>query len=88
YNDIRISYKDIGFSSKDILKRQGETDNVQFHLISPLAFTRYILIHRHFRNQVKPMNGNNLIVADDTLVIKKKASYAVFRYRMSQNCTV
>ncbi|WP_303643582.1 hypothetical protein, partial [Bacteroides caecimuris] len=63
YNDIRISYKDIGFSSKDILKSQGETDNVLFHLISPLAFTRYSLIHRHFKNQVKAMNGNNLIVA-------------------------
>ncbi len=84
-----MSYNDIVFSSKDILKRQGETDNVLFHLILPLAFTRYSLIHRHFRNQVKAMNGNNLIVAlDDTLVIKKEVSYAVFRYRMSQNCTV
>ena len=63
YKHIRISYNDIGFSSKDILKKQGETDNVLFHLISPLAFTRYSLIHRHFRNQVKAMNGNNLIVA-------------------------
>ncbi|WP_279120202.1 hypothetical protein [Bacteroides acidifaciens] len=45
------------------MKKQGETDNVLFHLISPLAFTRYSLIHRHFKNQVKAMNGNNLIVA-------------------------
>ncbi|WP_302028313.1 hypothetical protein [Bacteroides caecimuris] len=45
------------------MKRQGETDNVLFHLISPLAFTCYSLVHRHFKNQVKAMNGNNLIVA-------------------------
>ncbi|WP_302029655.1 hypothetical protein [Bacteroides caecimuris] len=45
------------------MKRQGETDNVPFHLILPRAFTRYNLIHRHFKNQVKAMNGNNLIMA-------------------------
>ena len=35
------------------LKKQGETDNVLFHLILPLAFTRYLLIHRCFRDKVK-----------------------------------
>ncbi|WP_336534544.1 hypothetical protein, partial [Bacteroides acidifaciens] len=59
----------------DILKKQGETDNVLFHLISPLAFTRYLLIHRHFKNQVKPMNGNNLIVA--LIFVKSVVSYSI-----------
>ena len=47
------------------LKKQGETDNV------PLAFTRYLFIHRHFENQVKSMNSNGLIVAFMILYLKK-----------------
>nr|DAJ99959.1 MAG TPA: hypothetical protein [Caudoviricetes sp.] len=50
YKYIRISYNDIGFSSRDVLQRQGETDNVLFHLHFPLAFTRYCFIHRYFEN--------------------------------------
>lgn len=53
------------------LKKQGETDNVQFYLNLPLAFTRYLFIHRHFENQVKSMNSNGLIVAFMILYLKK-----------------
>lgn len=53
------------------LKKQGETDNVLFYRNLPLAFTRYLLIHRHFENQVKSMNGNGLIVAFMILYLKK-----------------
>ena len=56
------------------LKKQGETDNVQFCLNLPLAFTRYLLIHRHFDNQVKSMNGNDLIVAFIILYSLRKRS--------------
>ena len=44
YNDIRISYNDICFSSRGILskrlrvavlKSQGETGDARFHLLSP-----------------------------------------------------
>ena len=53
------------------LKKQGETDNVQFYLNLPLAFTRYLFIHRHFENQGKSMNSNGLIVAFMILYLKK-----------------
>ena len=53
------------------LKKQGETDNVLFYRNLPLAFTRYLLIHRHFENLVKSMNSNGLIVAFMVLYLKK-----------------
>lgn len=53
------------------LKRQGETDNVQFYRNLPLAFTRYLLIYRYFDNQVKSMNSDELIVAFMILYLKK-----------------
>ena len=53
------------------LKKQGETDNVQFYLNLPLAFTRYLLIYRHFGNLVKSMNSNGLIVVFMILYLKK-----------------
>ena len=33
-----------------------------FTSFHPFAFTRYCLIHRHLDYQVKPVNGNNLIM--------------------------
>ena len=53
------------------LKKQGETDNVLFYRNLPLAFTRYLLIHRYFENLVKSMNSNGLIVAFMILYLKK-----------------
>ena len=53
------------------LKKQGETDNVLFYRNLPLTFTRYLLIHRHFENQVESMNSNGLIVAFMILYLKK-----------------
>lgn len=53
------------------LKKQGETDNVLFYRNLSLAFTRYLLIHRHFENQVESMNSNGLIVAFMILYLKK-----------------
>lgn len=40
--------------------KQGEADSIRFHLNSPLAFTRYYLIHRHFENQMKSTNSKFL----------------------------
>ena len=42
-----------------------------FYRNLPLAFTRYLFIHRHFENQVKSMNSNGLIVAFMILYLKK-----------------
>ena len=42
-----------------------------FYRNLPLAFTRYLLIHRYFENLVKSMNSNGLIVAFMILYLKK-----------------
>ena len=69
----------------DILKAKVKPIVPGFTCFHPFPFTRYCLIHRHFKYQVKPVNGNNLImvcVYEGTI-----KSYGIKAYHTENNET-